>query len=136
MGTARPMTDQASVGGTDSFELWTAEVGPVLEALVAVSKSAQRAVSQGQGSVLAASDQLKAQSRHIMSWLPTHPSPYADINWLLARTARSYAALARLFAKQAHNSSGINLGALDRETRGTNRALSKTMAMIRDLKGT
>jgi hypothetical protein len=127
---------EASVGSTDSLELWRTEVGPVLEALVAVSKSAQRAVFQGKGSVLAASDQLRAESRRIMSWLPTHPSPYADVNWLLARTARSYAALARLFAKQARNSNGINLDALDRETRGTNRALSKTMAMIRDLTGT
>jgi hypothetical protein len=50
--------------------------------------------------------------------------------------ARSYAALAGLFEKQAHNSNGIDLGALDRETRGTTRALSKTMAMIRDQKGT
>jgi hypothetical protein len=126
------MTDQASVESPASFEQWRTEIGPVLEALHAVLNSAQRTVSQRREAVLDASDQLRAVSQHVMGWLPKHPCPFADVNWLVVSTTRSCAALGRLFEQEAHHPNGINRWTLNRETKETARALSKTTAMIRD----
>ncbi len=86
--------------------------------------------------MLDASDKLRAVSQRVMSWLPMHPCPFADVNWLVVSTTHSCAALARLFEEEAQNPSGINRWTLNRETKGTTRALSKIKAMIRDQAGT
>ena len=130
------MTDRASVESPAPFEQWRTEVGPVLEALRAVLMSAQRVVSRGPGPVLDASDQLRAVSQRVMTWLPTHPCPFADVNWPVVSMTHSCAALARLFEEEAHNPDGINRWTLNRETKGTTMALSKIKAMIRDQAGT
>jgi hypothetical protein len=113
-----------------AYRQWEAEARALVDTLAGALETAHEMTGRGPHAMRSTGDQLRAASHHAMQWLPDHRSPVADLDALLARTARTYASLGQLLEVESSNPTGPRWSAIDREMTGIYRALAETTSLM------
>jgi uncharacterized protein YukE len=112
------------------YRRWETEARAMVDTLARALESARDMTGRGPHAMRSSGDQLRAASHHAMRWLPDHRSPMADVDDLLAKTARTYASLGQLLEREASSPTRPQWSAIDREMTGVYRALTEIMTVM------
>jgi hypothetical protein len=129
---SRPFDPSVILRTTDDpFHRWAAESKPMRHSLVASLRSAHEMIGCGPDAMLSTSDQLMAASRHAQGWLSGHQCPKDDLDGLLVRVSRSFAALGTMLEAEAKLPTEPHWPAIDREMTGLYRLLADVSTLMR-----
>ncbi len=115
----------------NAFREWESGITPVLHGAMAVLNACDRVCeSRWAPALVAHADQIQAASRSLETWVQEHECPYADLDFLLAGMARSYAYLAgSLMELSAADSLGA-WGELARDLKGVHGSVARVLTAI------
>ncbi len=118
--------------GRSDYDEWQVAAMPLLESLIAAAQLARDSLERGPAAILSAGDQLGAGSIEVASWQTTHVCPVPDVDGLVGKTARSFAAAGEAFVVEAGNPTGPDCHSLDVELSGLVGLIARTWAVMSD----